>query len=73
MLRPNPLACVVVPFALTAASPAQAPAAARAPHWSYQRLERPTPPALDDDWCRSPLDAFVRRTQLQHGLAPAPA
>lgn len=73
VLRPYPIARCVVPFALAAASPAQAPAAARAPHWSYQRLERPTPPARDDGWDRSPLDAFVRRTQQQHGLTPAPA
>jgi Protein of unknown function (DUF1553)/Protein of unknown function (DUF1549) len=45
----------------TATAPARPPVrAARAPHWSYQPVQRPEIPAVHDrKWVRTPIDAFV--------------
>ena len=39
--------------------------------WSFQQPERPELPDLDDDWVRSPIDAFVLAKLNRQGLQPA--
>ncbi len=42
--------------------------------WSFRPLELPVLPPLPDDraaWCRTPIDRFIARGQMEHGLAPA--
>lgn len=40
--------------------------------WSYQPIELPIVPAIEDAWIKTPIDAFVRAKQLENGLAPSP-
>lgn len=43
------------------------------PHWAYVPPVRPeTPSVKDDDWVRTPIDAFVLARLEAEGLAPAP-
>jgi len=39
--------------------------------WSLARLSKVAPPASDDPWIRTPLDAFILARQAEHGLRPA--
>ena len=39
--------------------------------WSFQQPEHPELPDLDDDWVRSPIDAFVLAKLNAQGLQPA--
>ena len=39
--------------------------------WSFQQPQRPELPGLDDDWVRSPIDAFVLARLKAEGLQPA--
>ena len=42
-------------------------------HWSFKRIERHAPPAVNNEaWVRSPLDRFVLARLEAEGLAPAP-
>ena len=42
-------------------------------HWSFTGIERPAPPAVDNEaWVRSPLDRFVLARLEAAGLRPAP-
>jgi len=48
------------------------PAGAR-DQWAFRKPVKTTPPATGDAaWDRHPIDAFVRRTQLDRKLTPAP-
>jgi hypothetical protein len=40
--------------------------------WSFRPLSAPPPPAIDDPWIRTPVDAFVLAALRERGLAPAP-
>ena len=41
-------------------------------HWSFEPIEPPkTPDLQDDDWCRNKLDHFVLRQIRQRGLQPS--
>jgi hypothetical protein len=39
--------------------------------WSLARLTKVTPPANDDLWIRTPVDAFILAKHAEHGLHPA--
>lgn len=42
-------------------------------HWSFQKVVRPEPPAVQDAaWVRNPIDTFVRLRMEAAGVAPAP-
>jgi hypothetical protein len=42
-------------------------------HWAFQPVVRPEPPVVtDDEWSRSPIDAFVSARLREQDLAPAP-
>jgi hypothetical protein len=45
-------------------------------HWAYRPLEMPTLPSFADQklesWVRTPVDRFVLKALLDHGLQPAP-
>ena len=42
-------------------------------HWSFKGIERPAPPAVENEaWVRSALDRFVLARLEAEGLAPAP-
>ena len=42
-------------------------------HWSFQPVEKPDPPAVDDEsWIRNPIDRFVLARLEREGLAPSP-
>lgn len=42
-------------------------------HWSYQPLDRPDEPEVDDAaWCRTPIDRFILHALEQQGLRPLP-
>ncbi len=64
-----------IPRALLAlALAATAAAQARAPHWSYQRIERPALPAVQNAaQALQPFDRFVLARLEREGIAPAPA
>lgn len=43
--------------------------------WSWQAIQRPSLPAIsaeDQEWTRTPIDAFVIAQQRRRGLAPSP-
>jgi hypothetical protein len=42
-------------------------------YWAYQPLRAVAAPAIDDAWCRNPIDAFVLARLQEAGLRPAPA
>lgn len=43
-----------------------------APHWSYVKPVKPTPPVVPDhEWGRQPLDAFAEETIAKHGVRHA--
>jgi hypothetical protein len=43
-------------------------------HWAFIAPQQPAIPAVSDvDWCRNPIDHFIRRRLEQEGLQPAPA
>ena len=47
--------------------------ARRAERWSFQPLQRVTPPVVrDTNWARTPIDRFLLAKLEQAGLAPAP-
>jgi hypothetical protein len=55
-----------------AAWPEGASAAAKPPHWAFQALSRPTPPAVrTTSWVRNPIDAFILAALEKKGLAPS--
>ena len=39
---------------------------------SLSVVARPDVPTLKDDWIRNPIDAFIRKSQLDEGLTPRP-
>lgn len=39
--------------------------------WSLGPLAETNPPAIDDPWIRTPVDAFVVAQQREHGLSPS--
>ncbi len=42
-------------------------------HWAFQRVTKPVVPRLrDDEWIRTPIDAFVKVRLAEQGLAPSP-
>ncbi len=42
-------------------------------YWAFQRPVRPAPPkTADEEWNRHPVDAFLRKSMADRGLAPAP-
>lgn len=42
-------------------------------HWSLRPLAIPAvPKPKDEGWCRTPIDRFIRATQEENGLMPAP-
>ncbi|MEX0676960.1 MAG: PSD1 and planctomycete cytochrome C domain-containing protein [Pirellulales bacterium] len=42
-------------------------------HWAFQRIERPTPPAVKNEaWVRNPIDRFVLARLDERGIAPSP-
>ena len=42
-------------------------------HWAFEPLAHPEPPAIDGDtWSRTPIDHFIRKAQVERGLAPSP-
>ncbi|MEZ6130073.1 MAG: PSD1 and planctomycete cytochrome C domain-containing protein [Planctomycetaceae bacterium] len=43
-------------------------------HWAFQTIVRPdVPSAIDADWIRTPVDAFIQRAHVNAGLQPAAA
>jgi hypothetical protein len=44
---------------------------ARARYWAFQRVVRPSAPAVADPWVRSPLDAFVLQHLREKQLTPS--
>ena len=46
---------------------------ARAPHWSFQKIQRPAAPAVRDRaWVRNPIDNFILARLEREGIAPSP-
>lgn len=46
---------------------------ARAPHWSFQKVQRTAPPAVSDGaWIRNGVDNFILARLEREGIAPAP-
>ena len=46
---------------------------ARAPHWSFQKIQRPAMPAVRDRaWGRNAVDNFILARLEREGIAPAP-
>jgi len=42
-------------------------------HWAYTALERPEPPAVQQDgWAKNPIDRFILARLEESGLEPAP-
>ncbi len=42
-------------------------------HWAFQRVSSPPPPGLENDnWIRTPVDAFVKTRLKEQGLTPSP-
>src|SRR5215471_3091786 len=47
--------------------------AAKAPHWSFQKIQRPATPAVKDRaWPRSEVDNFILARLDREGIAPSP-
>ena len=40
--------------------------------WSFQPRSEAIPPAVDSDWARNPIDAFILQRLSTEGLSPAP-
>ncbi len=40
-------------------------------HWSFEPVQQPAVPALDDPWIRNPIDAFVLERMHENDLEPA--
>ena len=59
---------------VTMGAPFPAPSSevkAKAPHWSFEPIRKPNPPAVkDSSWPRNPLDQFVLARLEQRGLRP---
>src|SRR5689334_21159504 len=52
--------------------PDGASAAAKPPHWAFQPLSRPAPPAVRmKNWVRTPIDAFILAALQKKGLTPS--
>ena len=47
------------------------PVAGRA-HWAFRPLSSPSPPAIDNDWIRNPVDRFILAELEKRKLTPAP-
>ena len=47
--------------------------AVHVPHWAYAKPIRPPVPSIEGTLLANPIDAFVRKSLADHGLAPAPA
>ena len=46
---------------------------ARAPHWSFQMIQRPSAPAVRDPaWARNAVDNFILARLEHEGIAPSP-
>ncbi|MEO8367592.1 MAG: PSD1 and planctomycete cytochrome C domain-containing protein [Candidatus Solibacter sp.] len=46
---------------------------ARAPHWSFQKIQRPAPPAVrNTKWARNAIDNFILARLDKEGIAPSP-
>ncbi len=41
-------------------------------HWSYQPVERPTPPSVASGTILNPIDAFIQERLAREGLKPSP-
>ena len=55
------------------AEPAKVSEASRSRHWSFQPVERPEQPAVQDaSWARSPIDNFVLARLESKGIEPSP-
>jgi mono/diheme cytochrome c family protein len=47
--------------------------AAKAPHWSFQKIQRTAPPAVRDrSWPRNEVDNFILARLEREGIAPSP-
>jgi hypothetical protein len=40
--------------------------------WSFQPLSKPTPPEVEGDWAKTPIDKFVAKKLAELKLTPAP-
>jgi hypothetical protein len=71
-----PLLAWEVPCLATTGSdgaPLKASPAPRSTHWSFQPLQRPEIPGVQDQsWARNPIDAFVLARLERESIAPAP-
>ena len=44
-----------------------------APHWSFQKIQRPAAPAVRNRaWARNPIDNFILARLEREGIAPRP-
>ena len=42
-------------------------------HWAFKPVADPAPPpVVDEAWCRTPIDRFIRARQEEAGVAPLP-
>ncbi len=54
-------------------SPARGAGSGPSPHWAFQPVGKPVPPAVQDTaWCRTPLDRFILARLEAAGLRPSP-
>jgi hypothetical protein len=42
-------------------------------HWAWRPIDEPTPPVMDSDWARNPVDQFLLAKLEASGLKPAAA
>ncbi|MBZ0257431.1 DUF1549 domain-containing protein, partial [bacterium] len=54
------------------ASPAGIDFEAGRQHWAFQALQNPEAPDVDDEWAKTPIDAFLLSEMKAHHLRPAP-
>ncbi|MDP8245091.1 MAG: PSD1 and planctomycete cytochrome C domain-containing protein [Candidatus Hinthialibacter antarcticus] len=40
-------------------------------HWAFQPLQTIEPPSLENEWAKTPIDAFLLSKMQDHGLTPA--
>ncbi|MEJ7609330.1 MAG: DUF1549 domain-containing protein, partial [Bryobacteraceae bacterium] len=53
--------------------PEQSAKSVKPAHWSFQRLQRPVPPAVRNHaWMKNPIDAFILAKLESNSLAPSP-
>ena len=46
---------------------------AKGPHWAFQPVRNPAPPAVTNTaWCRTPIDRFILADLESRGTSPAP-